>query len=494
MMERRHRLEFGDFQTPVELAASICSRLVEIGIQPHTVVEPTCGVGAFVQAAARSFPNTAQILGFDIHGGYLQQLRAQLPALETRACVQLEHADFFCVDWMERVRNLTEPLLVIGNFPWVTSSTQSAILGSNLPTKSNFQKRSGIDAITGKANFDISEWMLLEVLRWLHGRRGDVAMLVKTSVARKVLAQAHGQRAFLYDAAVFHIDARKYFGAAVDACLLVMRFSPDCVSRQDYRVYADLSDPVGRRVGHRGGLPVSDVDAFDRWASLVGSSPQKWRSGVKHDASAVMELTRIDGVLINGLGERVDIEPTYCFPLMKGSDVGAGRAWREKFVLVPQRVVGEATEPIRALAPRTWAYLVRHGGVLDARRSTIYQRNPRFSIFGVGDYAFHPWKIAICGLYKSLRFQLIGPVQNRPVMFDDTVYYISFDTEAAAREVLDALQSESATELLRSLIFWDEKRPVKASVLNLLDWSRVGLAQEEGEPVAEECGLFALVD
>ena len=94
-------------------------------------------------------------------------------------------------------------------------------------------------------------------------------------------------------------------------------------------------------------------------------------------------------------------------------------------------------------------------------------------MFGVGDYAFRPWRIAICGLYKTLRFRLISPIKERPVMFDDTVYFLSFDTEAEAIETLAHLRSESATGLLTSLIFWDEKRPIKTSILNTLDWSRL---------------------
>lgn len=121
----------------------------------------------------------------------------------------------------------------------------------------------------------------------------------------------------------------------------------------------------------------------------------------------------------------------------------------------------------------TWAYLERHGIQLDARGSSIYAKNPRFSIFGIGDYAFYPWKIAICGLYKTLRFRLVGPIDGRPVMFDDTVYYLSFDTEAEAAATLVMIESEPARGLLSSLIFWDEKRPVKTSILNILDWSKL---------------------
>ena len=116
--------------------------------------------------------------------------------------------------------------------------------------------------------------------------------------------------------------------------------------------------------------------------------------------------------------------------------------------------------------------------MLDARGSTIYQKNPRFAIFGIGDYAFRPWRIAICGLYKKLNFRLVGPIEGKPVQFDDTVYYVSFDSQAEAENALKCIRSAAATDLYSALIFWDEKRPIKSSVLNSVDWSRV-LAEEK---------------
>lgn len=473
---RKQRIEFGDFQTPDGLALDICQRLAEMGIRPDMVIEPTCGIGAFVVAACKAFPEAREVRGFEINGSYLDTLRGKLTAMKDAKRVHLQVADFFATDWRSTLEQVTGSVLVVGNFPWVTNAVQGTIGGTNLPEKSNFQGHNGFDAISGKANFDISEWMLLEVLRWFEGRAGDVAMLVKTAVARKILAHAERQRAAVRDAFMIGIDAKKDFGAAVEACLLVMRLSANTKdASHDYTIFDDLHDTKGRRVGHRGGLTVGDLDAFDSCAFLVGQSPQKWRSGVKHDASAVMEFTRTERGLENGLGEVVDLESDYLFPLLKGSDIGSNKGWRGKYILVTQRSVGEATAPIEHVAPKTWAYLVVHGKQLDARGSTIYAKNPRFSIFGVGDYTFRPWRIAICGLYKVLRFRLVEPMDGRPIMFDDTVYYLSFDTEKEARDTLDKLNDKASVSLLSSLIFWDEKRPIKTSILNVLDWSRLGL-------------------
>ena len=164
---------------------------------------------------------------------------------------------------------------------------------------------------------------------------------------------------------------------------------------------------------------------------------------------------------------------------MKGSDVGSNKEVREKSTWVTQRSVGAITEPIKTLAPLTWKYLKHHGARLDARNSSIYVKNPRFSVFGIGEYAYRPWKIAICALYKKLEFRLIGPIEGKPVMFDDTVYYLSFDSKEEAELALDQLNSADVRRLLSAMIFWDEKRPIKTTILNVVDFEKVGGATRQ---------------
>ena len=69
----------------------------------------------------------------------------------------------------------------------------------------------------------------------------------------------------------------------------------------------------------------------------------------------------------------------------------------KRWMIVTQRVVGEDTKIIKELAPKTWNYLESYADKLDNRASRIYKGQPRFAIFGVGDYTFAPWKIVISG-------------------------------------------------------------------------------------------------
>lgn len=465
---RQAQIEYGDFQTPFELAKRVCEKLRELGVAPEVIIEPTCGVGAFVEASAQSFPDAKKIFGVEVNQTYLDELESRKKRFSTNGRVSLLQGDFFTFDW-KNILTVQGSRLVIGNFPWVTNSQQGAIGGVNLPSKTNFQNRNGFDAMTGKSNFDISEWMLIQVSNWFRNHYGYLAMLVKTSVARKFLHHLYRQKTPLLRASIFKIDAKKYFDVSVEASLLFCEFDKDS-HNYDYDVYENLDSSKGYRVGHRNGITIRDLDTFERLSEYYGNSKTKWRSGIKHDCSDVMELEKIGESFVNGLGEVVDIENTYLYPLLKGSDVANNRIDKtNRYIIVTQKAVGEPTRLIKKFAPKTWAYLESHAKYLDERKSRIYQDNHRFSIFGVGDYTFAPYKIAICGLYKKLDFRLIRQIEGKPVVFDDTVYFLSFNTEQEATKTFEILSSPLARDFYSALIFWDEKRPIKSSVLNSLN-------------------------
>ena len=71
----RRRIEFGDFQTPIALARAICSLVARSGFSPASILEPTCGTGAFLTAALETFPAVSRVLGFEINAEYVAQAR-----------------------------------------------------------------------------------------------------------------------------------------------------------------------------------------------------------------------------------------------------------------------------------------------------------------------------------------------------------------------------------------------------------------------------------
>ncbi len=479
--------EFGDFQTPRELAFEICLLLSRLNMQPRTVVEPTCGLGNLVQAARKIF-FSSQIYGFEISSKYAESAEDKFSG---DANIFISQADFFQKDWTSFIENLPKPILILGNPPWVTNSQLGVLESDNLPRKKNFQNFSGFDAMTGKSNFDISEWMLLHLLKILDRQDASLAMICKTSVARKVLKYAWKNKIHLKNAAIYRIKTDKFFNASVDSCLLFCEFS---TSQQitTANIFDNLTDEIpARKFGFKNNELIASIDLYEKWKYLNGGSKIKWRSGIKHDCSKVMELIKENGKYKNNLGEVFELEDDYVFPMLKSSDLANGNLTPRRWMLVTQKEVKSDTSNIAEIAPKTWKYLISHGEFLDRRGSSIYKKRARFAMFGIGDYSFAPWKVAISGFYKKLEFNVIGSYENKPIVLDDTCYFIPFETEIEAEKVCKLLNSKAGREFFESFIFWDAKRPITVDILQKLDITKL---EKYGETKARDGWNKALAE
>ena len=471
--------QYGDFQTPLPLATEICTMLKRLGIMPQSIVEPTCGSGSFVLAAASIFSDCNRIVANDINPDHISRLESTLDRQITQPRIDTHTGDFFLLDWTRILKELPQPILILGNPPWVTNSDIGRSDGLNLPKKINVHDHRGIEALTGKGNFDISESILLKALGWFQNRDVSLAMLCKTSVARKVLAFAWRHRITLAHTSLYRISAIRHFGVAVDACFLIIQSSPK-FGPSICRVYPELSSQQpSHSIGFKSDSLVANMELYKRSFQFRGRERCKWRSGVKHDCANVMEITQKDGGYINGFGQDVIVDNKFLYPLLKSSDLAANPVRNpRKWLIVPQQSINHDLVDLADRSPVTWAYLASHAELLDRRRSSIYRNRPRFSIFGVGPYTFSPWKVAISGFYKRLEFRVVGPWQDKPVVFDDTVYFLSCQDRDEAEYIASLLNSMRAKEFYESFVFWDSKRPITVDVLKRLDL--LLLAQELG--------------
>ena len=76
-------------------------------------------------------------------------------------------------------------------------------------------------------------------------------------------------------------------------------------------------------------------------------------------------------------------------------------------------------------------------------------------------------------LHKRPVFTTVGPIEQRPVVFDDTCYHLSCWDERNARSIASLLDSDCARELLGALVFWDAKRPITSDILQRIDLQKV---------------------
>ncbi len=146
---------------------------------------PTCGRGAFLLAALEAFPRASNFLGVDQEGAHVREATRATNSIRHDKQVQILQGDFFDTDWSDIVARLPKPILIVGNPPWVTNATLGSLGSANLPAKANEDNLRGIDALTGKSNFDISvPWSILE------GNRPELQ--VRNARQLAVIAEQHG--------------------------------------------------------------------------------------------------------------------------------------------------------------------------------------------------------------------------------------------------------------------------------------------------------------
>jgi hypothetical protein len=469
--------DLGDFQTPLHLTDKICEYLVGTGFTPDALIEPTCGGGNFVVSAIKFFPTLKYVYCVDVQKRYEWLFKLNMLKLSFHRkipiTIEFYRDNIFIHQFSHRflgfLDSQAENLLILGNPPWVTSSELSVLNSDNLPPKANIKKNKGIEAITGKGNFDIAENIILQMIQRFRGRKGKIAMLCKTSVIKNIVRDIPKLNLEISNIQEFLIDAPKEFNINADSALFVLDLS---LYRDTFCIVSSLYKPRVqlKKFGWIRDNFVSDMELYEKYGYLDGRSPFEWRQGVKHDATSVMILKVTKEGLFNNLGEYVEIEEDLLYPFVRGSHLRRHviRDTANKIILT-QTSLQEDTTYIEQKYPKTWNYLICHSEYLDIRRSMIYKKRPKFSIFGIGDYSFMPYKVGISGLYKKPNFSLILPVDNKPVMLDDTCYYLSFDSLNSAFFTWILLNTDEVTSFLSAIAFLDSKRPYTKDILMRID-------------------------
>lgn len=458
--------EFGDYQTPDSFAEIVCDLLRDkLNVTPHVVIEPTSGVGNFLNAALNSFDTIDEAIGLEINPAYCNECKKRI--IDER--LQVINDNFFTYQ-IEKYIGEKETLF-LGNPPWATNSE----LNFNLPEKENFKKLSGTDAITGASNFDICEYIILKLIEKSLNKRVEIAMLCKTSVARNVLLELDRNDTCIDTVKMYNFNSSKIFGISAPACLLFIKMSTTDTKCCECDIY-EIDSPdtiIGKIVFKNGKLSNCNDGVID----LDGDCCIEWRQGVKHDCAGVMELEKEnENWYKNKNKEEIELEDSLVFPLMKSSSFKKPviNSDFKKYVIVTQKKVRDETGYIEKLAPKTWKYLCDRKAVFDSRKSSIYKGAPAFSMFGVGDYSYAEYKVGISGFYKKPLFALLYNEKkiDQPIMVDDTSYFLSFDNYSEAYTCMLLLNSERVQKFLLSISFQDAKRPYTKKVLQRLDLNK----------------------
>ncbi|MBB6330986.1 hypothetical protein HNP24_001936 [Chryseobacterium sediminis] len=475
-----HRREFGDFQTNINLAREVVNEVYKKKKNIEFILEPTCGKGSFIIASLEKFQSIKKIVGIEIHKPYVWETKFKILSyfltnnIESKPNIDIFHENIFNFS-IDTIVNKSRHLetLIIGNPPWVTNSELGSINSENLPKKSNFKGHIGLDAITGKGNFDIGEYISLYLIKAFENHNGIFAFLIKNSVIKNIIYDQKRNQYKLNTCEKLNIDSKKEFGANVNASLFItdLNHANPGLTCTEYDFY---THNFITNFGWYKDKFVNSVEDYDEASIIDGKSIFIWRSGIKHDCAKIMELEKVDDLFINAFKQKIKLEEKLVYGLLKSSDLKVTKTNTfRKTTIITQNKIGQETDYIKEEYPLTYKYLESHINYFQKRKSSIYKGKPNFSIFGVGDYSFADYKIAISGLYKSTHFTLIEPFNSKPIMLDDTCYFIGFNKLIFAQIAHYLLNSKIVQKFLVSIVFSDEKRSINKDILMRLDFKNI---------------------
>ena len=477
------RTEFGDFQTNNDLSVRVVKRIRSQVQNPIILFEPTFGEGNLLLAGLQEFSSIKKIIGVEIYKPYIWKTKFKIlnyylqnPS-KNKPSVTLYHESIFDFDLNNLAKNtINDKILILGNPPWVTNAQLTTLESSNLPRKSNFKNNAGLDAMTGKGNFDIGEYITQNLIRNFQNHQGSMAFLVKNIVIKNITFDQKRNNFLIKNLQKYHFDAKKEFNASVEASLFFCAFN-DKAEQFCREVNLDENKPFENTFGWVNNKFVAIMEDYETYANIDGVCPFEWRQGVKHDCTAVMELRKEGDYFVNAQDEKIELENDLVYPFLKSSDLKNKEVTEvRKYTIIPQKKIGQETDYIKELYPLTYQYLKANEGGFDKRKSSIYKGKPKFSIFGIGDYSFKLYKVAISGLYKTFAFTLVLPLNKKPVMLDDTCYFLGFDTPEEAIITHRILNHAITQKFLKSIVFLEAKRAFTKDILmriNLLTLARL---------------------
>jgi hypothetical protein len=376
-------------------------------------------------------------------------------------------------DEINRINEKNKSILIVGNPPWISVSDFST-LGVNLDLKRDKAFSSGIEAKLGTSNFDLAEHIIIFLIRkFIQKNQLSLGMIVKDHTAFKIYDYLQKNGMYFNCFNCHKIEANKHFGVNVASSFLIIKFGGDSFS--NIKVFESIhhnQSSKDLKIINGKTYPISIN--YDKLSYLDGKSDYIWRQGVKHDLTSVVELKPGDGnYFLNKDNEIVNVENEVVYPFMKCTDVYKGE-YKNRKIIITNKSLNEDTNHIKYKFPNLWAYLYNKRYLFDARKSSIYINTFPFSYFGIGQYTFLPYKVAISGFHKTPKFMLIKPIDDKPVILDDTTYFIGFENFDEANYVYNFLTTNEVLDFLDLIKIRDAKRPFTKKLL-----SRIAIPQQQ---------------
>jgi N-6 DNA Methylase len=384
-----------------------------------TVLDPTCGDGAFLEAFValahrRGIRITEDIVarlhGVEIVAADKAQARERIKARYNVELVEgnIATADFITAEIPARYD------ILVGNPPWINFTDLPHDLKAKWgPAYLRYQLvKDKREVLLGASRADVATLVLKKALDEVLADGGRAAFFVPLSVFfnsgandrfRPFPSSAHRYRVVrLWDfgaETVFQGVSTRYGAALFDRRhAQTWPVETDVRSggawRTSYSAAGDFQSGPWRQRGTPDidgpGLPVIEIDPS-----------QKPRQGVNTcGANDIFIFERNGNELRNGFGDERELDEDLLFPLMNAANFGRPRNGRQRWILLPHDARTGRPLAWTAIAQyaRVAAYLSEYREALQRRKGTLINahigRGVWWALLGVGPYAFAPWKVA----------------------------------------------------------------------------------------------------
>ena len=246
---------------------------------PEIVIEPTCGKGNFIVSSLKHFDSVKKVFGIEIYKPYVWESKFNIidyylnNPTKNKPEIFIIHNSVFDFDFKTIAKeNGTKEILILGNPPWVTNSKLGSLNSSNLPKKTNFKNHNGLDAMTGKGNFDIAEYITLMMIETFQHQKGNIALLVKNTVIKNIVFDQFSKQYRISEIEKYCIDSKKEFNVSVEASLFYCKLNSNPSFKcKEFDFYNNSKAKLN--FGWLSDKFVSNIDTYSNTEQIDGKCP-----------------------------------------------------------------------------------------------------------------------------------------------------------------------------------------------------------------------------
>jgi hypothetical protein len=401
---------------------------------------------------------------------------------------------------------------IVGNPPWINWETlPTAYRDQTQPYWQEYDlyRHRGYDALLGKSKDDFAILLTYVALDRHLIEGGTLAFLITQSIF-KTTGAGQGFRTFTLPGGtpvqVVRVEdlseIKPFPGASNRTALMILgkgrptRYPVPYIywkirGRERLREDSSLAAVKGRT--QRIPLvakPVSSQDHTSPWVTaspqalpalekIIGPSCYRAREGVNTGGANGVYYLELQGPagrgglvkvtnLITGVKRSVpkveaSLEGDLIYPLLRGRDIVRWHGEPGAYILLPHRE-GERLQAIPEAEmahyfPNTARYLQQFAPILKERRTRVVRslmaRGPYYSIYGIGDYTFAPYKVVWLRIGTKITAAVVsrkggGTFTQELIIPNDSTVFVPFDREDEAHYFCALLNSTPAQFLVRT--------------------------------------------